>query len=395
MELGAIMHSHHLWKLIAWSLVAILAICLCLVSALFFEASFKVLRRRTEGKTDPSSVRTRATFEKMKKKGYSGITLGLMFCASGLAYLAILVFIKAIISSQHSQILGFLLTYSLPLIFSMVLIALFLITMKSLGRTRIEKIRDMWDKREEETWNQGDETGPFASFLLWILSKFSAVTLFPITIPRELFYAVFPALHRIIPNPVILWLSILTYFAYRLEIGGSRTLALYLAISICASALYKSLFSLTTEQGVLSFFTQRKERISPGRILSYALILAVGFGCIHLHIWNTDNSNYAISNTPPFTWQDALYFSITTISTVGYGDIHPVKHVAQWACMTEIVCGLMLLVIAVNTSITLWLDKNRLRQEIAPEPLIAVPDTPTPAPSDATTESSVEAVKSD
>ena len=169
-----LMHSHHLWKLIAWSLVAILAICLCVVSALFFEASFRVLRRRTEGKTDPSSVRTRATFEKMKKKGYSGITLGLMFCASGFAYLAILVvFIKAIISSQQSQILGFLLTYSLPLIFSMVLLALFLITMKSLGRTRIEKIRDMWDKREEETWSQGDETGPFVSFLLWILSKLS------------------------------------------------------------------------------------------------------------------------------------------------------------------------------------------------------------------------------
>jgi Ion channel len=56
---------------------------------------------------------------------------------------------------------------------------------------------------------------------------------------------------------------------------------------------------------------------------------------------------------------DAIYFSFVTITTLGYGDFHPVSAVAKWIVMGELGSGILMLVGAVPlliTRLTTWQD---------------------------------------
>ncbi|MGE5202162.1 MAG: potassium channel family protein [Acidobacteriota bacterium] len=50
----------------------------------------------------------------------------------------------------------------------------------------------------------------------------------------------------------------------------------------------------------------------------------------------------------PITFAEGLYFSVTTLSTVGYGDIAPATGLARVLVGFEIICGVMLLIFGVN-----------------------------------------------
>ena len=56
---------------------------------------------------------------------------------------------------------------------------------------------------------------------------------------------------------------------------------------------------------------------------------------------------------------DALYFSVVTMATVGYGDIVPVGHAARLLSVLEILSGVLLLVVGVSASMTIWLQTNQ------------------------------------
>jgi hypothetical protein len=56
---------------------------------------------------------------------------------------------------------------------------------------------------------------------------------------------------------------------------------------------------------------------------------------------------------------DALYFSFVTITTLGYGDFHPVSAVAKCSVMCEVASGLIMLIGALPLLIgrlTMWKD---------------------------------------
>lgn len=48
------------------------------------------------------------------------------------------------------------------------------------------------------------------------------------------------------------------------------------------------------------------------------------------------------------TFSEAVHFSITTLSTVGYGDIVPASNVARVVASAEVICGLLLLMFGVS-----------------------------------------------
>ena len=50
----------------------------------------------------------------------------------------------------------------------------------------------------------------------------------------------------------------------------------------------------------------------------------------------------------PLSFSEAVHFSITTISTVGYGDIVPVSNVARVLSSLEVICGVLLLLFGVS-----------------------------------------------
>ena len=55
---------------------------------------------------------------------------------------------------------------------------------------------------------------------------------------------------------------------------------------------------------------------------------------------------------------DCIYFSITTIATVGYGDISPNLWYSKLAAIIEILCGIIIFVFALNFAFTNWKNLN-------------------------------------
>lgn len=67
-------------------------------------------------------------------------------------------------------------------------------------------------------------------------------------------------------------------------------------------------------------------------------LFIVLFAALHYVIAHVDPGSY----TQPMTRLDALYFTVTTFATVGYGDLAPVSQTARLAALVQMVCGLFL-----------------------------------------------------
>jgi len=67
-------------------------------------------------------------------------------------------------------------------------------------------------------------------------------------------------------------------------------------------------------------------------------LFIVLFAALHYVIGHVSPSSY----TQPMTRLDALYFTVTTFATVGYGDLSPVSQTARLAALVQMLCGLFL-----------------------------------------------------
>ena len=62
---------------------------------------------------------------------------------------------------------------------------------------------------------------------------------------------------------------------------------------------------------------------------------------------------------------ESLYFSIVSISTVGYGDIIPVSSLARLLALVEVVCGFMLIIFGVSELLEYTREHRRIREQRA------------------------------
>jgi len=64
----------------------------------------------------------------------------------------------------------------------------------------------------------------------------------------------------------------------------------------------------------------------------------------------------------PIDFAESIYFSVTTLSTVGYGDIVAVTGLSRLLVGSEIVCGVLLLLFGVNEIVTYSRDRRAASQ---------------------------------
>lgn len=79
--------------------------------------------------------------------------------------------------------------------------------------------------------------------------------------------------------------------------------------------------------------------------LTFYSLLVIVFACLYRIAELTLGGGQFVvhGRVAALSFSDALYFSVVTISTVGYGDITPVSPLARGLSGLEVVCGLMLL----------------------------------------------------
>jgi hypothetical protein len=164
------------------------------------------------------------------------------------------------------------------------------------------------------------------------------------------------------PVTILFWLlSPVIALAYLCIEIHTPALGIYIALSVIYMAVGAALYGLQVEGGVVKFFSSYKTQASPLVILTMALFCCLAFGALHYALWTIWPSEYVNLHGV----EDAIYFSVVTMATVGYGDILPVGHLARWLCVTEIVSGVILLVIGVSASMTIWLQTNQPAVETA------------------------------
>jgi voltage-gated potassium channel len=81
----------------------------------------------------------------------------------------------------------------------------------------------------------------------------------------------------------------------------------------------------------------------------YSLLVILFASIFHILSQYTADAHFAVDGVPRgLTFSESIYFSIVSMSTVGYGDIVPHSSLARVLASIEIVCGFMLLLFGVS-----------------------------------------------
>ena len=73
------------------------------------------------------------------------------------------------------------------------------------------------------------------------------------------------------------------------------------------------------------------------RLIAIQIFIMISFGIFYYYIGTTNNNHFTMrQNMTPL---DALYLSIVTQTTVGYGDISPKSDLARVVSMIQMVLG--------------------------------------------------------
>ena len=98
---------------------------------------------------------------------------------------------------------------------------------------------------------------------------------------------------------------------------------------------------IVTEGQHLSFWADISHRCMtaswPSFIAGAALVFVVFNAIFALFYWIADQP---VSNVPDGAYIDYLYFSIETLSTAGYGDMHPQTHYGHFVAAAELFTGI-------------------------------------------------------
>jgi voltage-gated potassium channel len=99
------------------------------------------------------------------------------------------------------------------------------------------------------------------------------------------------------------------------------------------------------------FFFRVSQLVIPAfAFLTFYSLLVILFACVYQILSQyTSEPHFYVGGAPHvLSFSEAIYFSIVSISTVGYGDIVPHSSLARLLASLEVICGFMLLLFGVS-----------------------------------------------
>lgn len=101
----------------------------------------------------------------------------------------------------------------------------------------------------------------------------------------------------------------------------------------------------------LALYTFRARTVMSDVVLAAAslyLVVGSGFGAIFALIEWLVPGSFAVASGAAVTWQQMVYYSYVTLTTVGYGDVTPISHYAQSVAVFEAILGVLYTVILLS-----------------------------------------------
>jgi len=135
------------------------------------------------------------------------------------------------------------------------------------------------------------------------------------------------------------------------EVQTGTLLVLMSALAVLVLVFLVDIATLLTETGMLfrAFATRMTRRIVP--IFSFVVVfvfVVVVFASFYAVLDRfSGGANFSVGGTArAMNFAEAMYFSFVTLSTIGYGDITPVTHVARVIVVGEVIFGVVLMLFA-------------------------------------------------
>ena len=111
---------------------------------------------------------------------------------------------------------------------------------------------------------------------------------------------------------------------------------------------------------IISVHEMKAELI--GALIKYAGGI-ISFATVYNGLQKIFNgSAFIISHPSPFGYLDLLYFSLVTITTVGYGDIQPALWVSKSFVITEIMFGIGFVFLLFTMLISIYIDIQKKKK---------------------------------
>jgi voltage-gated potassium channel len=160
---------------------------------------------------------------------------------------------------------------------------------------------------------------------------------------------------------VVAWALAIVATAERLAMIVSPSRRLYLVGSICW-LLFLAFVTWSQLRSLLKHKEVTTETISMS--ISIYLLLGLTWGLLYAVMFemHPEAFSFGTSTTPNAVLHDIfpilIYFSLTTVSTIGFGDITPVSLVARYAAVAEGITGQFYLAILVARLVGMHLSQS-------------------------------------
>lgn len=148
----------------------------------------------------------------------------------------------------------------------------------------------------------------------------------------------------------------------------AQLLALFGAMALISAVVFAvshdvAVFLLDTGLLFEEFFGRIARLVIPAfAFLTFYSLLVILFASVYTIGNSLGAPNFRVAGSlRALTFPESLYFSLTTLSTVGYGDISPASNLARFITAIEIVCGVLLLLFGFNEIFSFAQERRRRR----------------------------------